>query len=203
MQYPGREDRFDEPPATDIGEVIDGVLVAIDGRIDRSVGLFGHSMGAAVAHAVADGLLRRGAPVEALFVSAHAPSDRADSAIHLLDDDELVAHLRSLGGTNAEVFEYPELLARVLPVVRNDYRLLAGGRATPIPPVPVPIVAYGADDDPLVPLPALDGWARLTTGGFRKRVFTGGHFYLAEVMAALAADVGRQLLTRPVARRGA
>lgn len=203
VQYPAREDRSADAPATRVDQLVDGVVGAVERHLDRPIALFGHSMGATVAHRVARALERRGVAIEALFVSASGPLDtRAPTAAHLLDDDGLLAHLRSLGGTHVEVFDHPELVARLLPIVRADYRLLATARR-PLPPLSAPIVAFGADDDPLASPADLSGWSRCTSGGFRRRIFPGGHFYLADEFRAVAGDMGRQLLAGTVVARGA
>ena len=52
VQYPGREDRIDEPPHVTMEQLADNLTEAVRVLFDRPVWFFGHSMGASVAHEV-------------------------------------------------------------------------------------------------------------------------------------------------------
>lgn len=189
VQYPGREDRFGEPPAASLADMAERI-VRDPGLLDgRRVALFGHSMGAAVAHEVA---LRLPGPDPArLIVSAREPvCHLAPGQVHLGDDQALRAELARLGGTSGLLFEDAELWALMAPVIRDDYRLTETYRPTRAGPLSCPVTAFAGLDDPeLTPGQAGD-WARATTGAFTLRTFPGDHFYLVpardQVLSALA-----------------
>lgn len=53
LQYPGREDRFNEAPATRLEDLSDGAALALRDFADAPLALFGHSLGAALAYETA------------------------------------------------------------------------------------------------------------------------------------------------------
>lgn len=175
VQLPGRENRRSEPLRTDlaalVGELLDDV------RLDRPYALFGHSVGASVAVAVADGAARRGLPApRRLFLSAHRPMTHPDPdfPIHRLDDDRLLAKLDSYGGLPA--FLDPELVALTLPVVRADLTLAETAGWLRAAQLDCPVTVIGGSSDATVPIGLLPAWRALTTGPFEITVLPGGHF---------------------------
>jgi len=200
VRYPGRQDRYAEPCVDRMDELADRVTEAVLGLADLPVALFGHSMGAAVAYEVTLRLeVRHGVRPTHLFVSGHtAPTrERTGRDLHERDDEAMLAGLRELGGMDPAVLEEPELLPLVLPSLRADLRLIetyrpnAGqnvGRR-----VGAPVTAYVGTSDPEVGAGDADAWRELTFGGFARRSFPGGHFYLMDHEAELLADVVERL----------
>lgn len=195
VQYPGRQDRRREPLIDSIPEIANQLVPVLEGLGSRPLILFGHSMGASVAFELARALA--GEPdsgeqvrVAGLIVSARgAPSIVRNFGIHRLDDDGLVAEVRALAGTSAEVLVDDELIRMVLPAIRNDYRaaeryVWGGG-----PPIAVAIVGMTGQRDPRVRPEDLDGWAEHTDGGFDLTVLPGGHFYLTEQVERTASVI--------------
>ncbi|MDU3291436.1 MAG: pyochelin biosynthesis editing thioesterase PchC, partial [Pseudomonas aeruginosa] len=87
LQYPGREDRFNEAPATCLEDLADGAALALRDFADAPLALFGHSLGAALAYETALRLENAGAPLRHLFVSAHpAPHRQRGGALHRGDE---------------------------------------------------------------------------------------------------------------------
>lgn len=201
VQYPGRHERFSEPCVTDADELVAAVLGALPVIEDgQALGLLGHSMGAVLAFETAHRLRDRGVPVTALFASArHAPStpwvgpDPAER-----DEAEILADTRWLGGMSDSVLASRELVEFVLPSLRGDYRLLAGYRyRARRAPLDCPLVTLVGDADPAVSPEDLLAWRRETAGDFRRHVLPGGHFYLDDRSAEVAALVGAALRDEP------
>jgi surfactin synthase thioesterase subunit len=199
VQYPGRQDRRQEPCVEDIETLADHIHAALLPRTDRPLALFGHSMGAVTAFEVARRLQRDPgvAPVR-LFVSGRrAPSSHRDESVHLRDDNGIIAELRSLSGTNTQILDDEELLQMVLPAIRADYRAIETYPGT-ADAVSCPITVLVGDDDPHVTTAEARQWKAHTTGGFDYQEFTGGHFYLTQHQARLNSLMSDQLL-RPAA----
>ncbi|MFH9554258.1 thioesterase II family protein [Streptomyces sp. NPDC051445] len=203
--YPGRQDRFHEPPVTGMAELADAVATALVPLADRPLAVFGHSMGAAVGYEAARLLrARHGIELSYLFVSAMVPPHRLRRrSRHLLSDAELAAELLAQGGTDAGVLADDELRALVLPAVRADYRVIETYRHDAgAEPLDTPVVAYHGLQDPAVTEAAVQEWRRHTRGTAEARSFPGGHFYLREARRALTADLRERLLAsaRPLTR---
>ncbi|GAA3737459.1 thioesterase II family protein [Streptomyces tremellae] len=198
VQYPGRQDRYAEPCVDDLDELAALVAEALrpgDGEQERPTAFFGHSMGATLAFAVArllEGAGTRG-PV-GLFASARkAPSVPEERRVHLLGDAEVVAELKSLGGTAAGALDDEELVRLVLPAVRSDYRALETYRPRPGERLGCPVTAVLGDADPRVCPAQAAAWAGHTRTDFWIRVLPGGHFYLNDQVEAVA-DLVRERL---------
>jgi surfactin synthase thioesterase subunit len=183
VQYPGRQDRRQEPLVPDIGELADRMSGVLRPLLSAGpVAFFGHSMGAVIAFEATRRLERDGGkgPV-ALFVSGRrAPSIVREESVHRGDDDAVIKEMRALSGTEAAVFADDELLRMILPALRSDYQAIETYRATPGASVRARIVALIGDADPRVSVFDARAWGEHTSGPFELHVFAGGHFYLSQ-----------------------
>ncbi|MFD4012205.1 thioesterase II family protein [Streptomyces albidoflavus] len=190
VQYPGRQERHDEPAVTDLHELADRTAEALlntDTGVPRI--FFGHSMGAILAYEVAQRLGERG-PAALLASGRPAPDRVRLTTSYLLDDAALVEQISWLGGTTEELLGNPEMRSLLLPVIRSDYQASETYRPRPDSvPLGCPLIALGGDEDPVAPLEDVQGWSRHTTGPFRLELLPGGHFYLLDHWAAVAGLV--------------
>ncbi|MEU7578414.1 alpha/beta fold hydrolase [Streptomyces sp. NPDC041068] len=196
VRYPGREDRIAEPCATSMREFVDAVTADLLPSADRPLALFGHSMGASVAHEVAHRLAsEHGRAPAALLVSARsAPHRLRRSGLGDLDDDALITHVRGRGAPSSAALDHPELRELALPVLRADYRMLDAyaGTAT-TRPLAVPVTAYYGEGDEGQSEPEAFAWSAVAGAGFAARGFAGDHFYLVPREAELLDDIATRL----------
>jgi surfactin synthase thioesterase subunit len=194
VQYPGRQDRSDEPQAADFTELVDRTTAALLPELDRPVALFGHSMGSLLAFEVVKRLEKAGIAPLVLFASAGVrPTDRRrQERLRSATDEQLLADLSGLAGTEARLLDNEDMRALFLPPLRADYRMLATYEFDGTT-VACPVVSLTGDNDQRVPVADAKAWAGHTTGRFDLRVFPGGHFYLADQWADVAGVIARRL----------
>ncbi|MFI0777848.1 thioesterase II family protein [Streptomyces sp. NPDC021212] len=204
VQYPGRQDRRWEPPATSVEELARSVATALRGTLERPVALFGHSMGGAVAFELARILEREGVTPVGLFVSARrAPSrHRYDPDARLPSDDEVKAEVRRLSGADAAILEDAGLLDAFLPVIRADYAVAGGYRGAADARVGCPVTVLVGDADPETTDEEARAWRDHTTGAFTLHRYPGGHFYIEQHRAAVIDVLADALLPVGTAAAG-
>ncbi|MDT0615402.1 thioesterase II family protein [Streptomyces lancefieldiae] len=196
VQYPGRQDRRLEEPATSLVALAEAIAEEWAPTTDEPYAFFGHSMGAVVAYETARLLAARGLPLpRRLFLSGRgAPGPRPSVHDQLSTDAEVLAAVRRLGGTSQAVLQDPELLELVMPVLRADYRALGSYAWRGGTPLEVPVTALVGNDDPVVTMQEAMEWGEHTRGDFALEVFPGGHFYLEEQLSCLASVLSAGLL---------
>lgn len=196
VELPGRGARMGEPLAEDFDWLIHQLCAEQGRRPAGHYALFGHSMGALLAHGMAQRLRALAQPLpRALFVSAcAAPARRdADRFAGKGSDDALVADLRKQGGTPEEVFGSPELMRITLDTLRADYRVCESFSYRPEPPLPVPIHAFGGRSDDIA-IDRMGAWRREAAGAFTLEWFAGGHFFIRGQEAQVLQAIVRELL---------
>jgi surfactin synthase thioesterase subunit len=195
VQYPGRQDRWPEPPLeslTTLADLVSEALLADPDR--RPLALFGHSLGATLAYEVVRRLERDGSlTVLGLFASARrAPSRYGEDPAHARDDAALLDELTATGGLDPDIRADPELLELVLPAIRADYVAIESYRHPPGPVPRCPITLLLGDQDPLVTAEEARQWRHHTEGEFETISLPGGHFYVNEHWPRIATLVERR-----------
>ncbi len=196
VHLPGRERRMREPLAIDPARIAEAVAEAAD----RPYAIFGHSMGARLGFEVVRELRRTGGPLPVrLYPSGinppHLPTAGPFAGLSKLDDEALLAGVVAGGGIPEAVVAVPELLSFFLPVLRADLTWVDDYTFTEGPPLPVPVVAFAGETDPVAPPSRMDGWHRHTAAGFTLHTLPGGHFFVTEQLPRVAALIEADLLS--------
>jgi surfactin synthase thioesterase subunit len=192
VQYPGRHERFAEPPAESVEELADAVAALMDDE----AALFGHSMGALVAFEVA-----RRRPVRHLFVSGAVPPPYFRLSDRLVrensSDSALIEEILGYGGTHAELLDDEAMRELILGPLRADYGALVRYRPQEAR-VAVPLtVLIGASDSRTTPETAAK-WAEQTTAGpIEQHVLPGGHFFHHDQPLEIAGIIAKTLGRHP------
>ncbi|GHC90361.1 thioesterase II family protein [Streptomyces flavofungini] len=203
VQYPGRQDRRAEPFAEDVTTLAAGVVDALAAFDDRPLFLLGHSFGALVAFESAR-LLEERAGLARLFASAAWPPS-ADWRAHaggVHSDEELLGHVRWLGGVPDALLDDPETVAEMTRLLRGDQEVLGRYQAADGAAVTAPLTVLLARDDPKNTAGQLADWERHTTGEYGLELLPGGHFALTEpgpTVVPLLTRVIREDLRRAAA----
>ena len=191
LQYPGRQDRRQEACITEISVLADRIAEQLMRLDDTPTLFFGHSMGATLAFEVAWRLeqLGRNAPRRLIVSARNAPGIARGEKVHERDDAGIIAEVRRLNGTESAVLADTEILLLAIPAIRGDYQAIETYSYTPGRIVNCPITAFAGDSDQRADIKDVDAWRHYTESDFRIRVFTGGHFYLASHLSAIAAEI--------------
>lgn len=186
VALPGRESRLQEPPVSQVEELIAELIPALLPLSDRPLVFYGHSLGALLAYAAACTLeTEHGRSLDHLIVSgrvaAHAPLPR--DAMHLLPDDQFIAALRELDGTPQEILDSPEMMRLLTPMLRADFTLNETFDRDPLHRLSCDMTAIGGLWDPHAPRAGLHQWRELTHGSFRLSMVPGNHFFIHSAQA--------------------
>ncbi|WP_432001095.1 thioesterase II family protein [Streptomyces sioyaensis] len=200
LQYPGRQDRRDEPCVTDLHVLADLLFDRLRQYADRPMAFFGHSMGALLAFEVTRRFERElnTSPV-ALFLSGRrAPSRHRDENVDLSSKESLLAEIRELSGTDPRLLGDDEMLEMIMEPLRADYQALGAYHFAPEPPVRCPVTVLTGADDPRTSQDEAAAWQEHTTGAFDLRVFPGGHFFISENVGDVTGFVAERLSAVPL-----
>ena len=190
VQYPQRADRLAEPAHRTVHDLALGLFQSAPWQSVGPLRLFGHSMGAVVAFEFARTAEERGAAVRKLWVSAGPPPCVvADMPELPTSDDRLLADIADLGGTDPELLADEEFSELLRTAVRADYE--AFNRYDPNPDVRIDadIHVLGGRDDHRIDTDVLRLWEKHTNGSFVMSLYDGGHFYVYDQIAAIAAQM--------------
>ena len=196
VQWPGREERYNETPFTSLTGLSRTVAGEMRPYLDKPYAIFGHSMGALVAFETARALRHAGARLPlALFLAAYpaATGPITRTPIHELPDREFIAEMRRMQGTPAAVLDNAELMAFLLPILRSDFQACDTYACVAEAPLDCPLFVYGGDADADVDRPSLERWREVTTGGFTLTMFPGTHFFVQSQSGQLLADIASRL----------
>lgn len=214
IQLPGRGGRMRESAETDYRVLVRDIADAVQGDGQRGTfALYGHSMGALLAYAVALELARRGAgQPECLFLSGCKPPHlpREQRHVAAMGDADFLEELRRMDGTPAVLLENEELMSLMLPTIKADFMLLdrwhrelaAGAQSAPVaqPVLSMPIVAMAGRRDQHCTIDDIGGWSGYTCGATETLEYNGGHFFLQTEEAGVAGDIRERI---DMQRRGA
>lgn len=200
IQLPGHGNRLREPLFDRLHPLVEELARQLSPYFDKPFAFFGHSMGALIGFELARLLRRQHQPQPAhLFVSGHrAPQKRKKEQRRTfeLPQAEFIEELRRLNGTPREVFEHPELIDLMTPILRADFAIAQTYEYADDSPLDCDLTAFGGLRDIDVTRDYLEAWESHTTGNFSVRMFPGDHFFLnthrAPLLQALSLELSRR-----------
>lgn len=198
VRLPGRGARAGESPYADMHDLVAALLPVMAERLGRSFALFGHSMGGAIAFEAARRLRREhGVEPRHLFISGRrAPHlGHTRRPIYNLPEPEFKRELRRLNGMPAELFDEPEIMELLLPLLRADVTLSQTYGCEARPSLTCPLTVYGGLLDTQDDRAGLEAWREHTSGAFNLRMFDGDHFFINTAQRELLGALESALLS--------
>jgi surfactin synthase thioesterase subunit len=216
IEPPGRLNRIDEEPVSDIDEFVRQAMAELQDKLDRPFVFFGHCLGGLTMYETTRQLLHTTSyRPQHLFVSGARPPDklvdqgdfeqqllrdlmqfadyRMNLPSHAQPDDVFAAIIRRFGILATEqLLDEPELRDLMLPVIRAEFRMANNYVFRPEPPWDIPITCFHAREDPYVTREHALGWGRFTDKRLRTHMRSGAHFAVAEDLAFITSVINRE-----------
>jgi surfactin synthase thioesterase subunit len=183
VELAGRGRRITDPLYNTIEEAADDVFQIIKYQLgDLPYAFFGHSMGALIAYNVAQKIREKKypGPSHIFFSGRGAPHIRRDDKepYHTMPHDEFKEKVLNLGGTPKELFEHPELMEILLPLLRSDFRLAwCYKHKDSNNPLDCDITVFTGKEEDLKN-EQIQEWDRHTNYQCTLYSFEGGHFFI-------------------------
>jgi len=190
VQLPGREERLGEPAFSRMDDLAEAAASALWPLADRPAVLFGWSMGAALAEAVARRWETAGRPPVLLIPAAHpAPHlPRLSPTLHALPSDAFWQAVAHIGGLPEEVLSCRELRDIMEPTLRADFAVIETRLPSPSR-LSCPIAAIAAEKDGTVTRESVVAWTAATTGVTSVTTVQGDHFAIRHNASAVISAV--------------
>ncbi len=198
IELPGRERRLSEPAFSDMGKLLDELVPVIEAARSpgRDFALFGHSMGGTIAFELTKRLRAsdRELPV-ALCISGRRAPQLAERfpLMHKLDENDFIKGLRAYGGTPEAVLQNSELMDIFVPLLRADFSLFETWPYQEAPPLPMPFLVFGGDEDPRALRTEIQAWNIHSAVDLRLRILPGGHFFLRDYEALMLRALSEEI----------
>lgn len=195
FEYPARGKKVHVPYPDNMQGLIEHIMKELNTILtnDEPCVLFGHSMGAFVAYEAARRLKGR---VRLMIVSGQtAPSKFDGIQINCDSRADVMDYIMSMGGSNMELFRYPQAEDFFLPIVQNDLRLVRGYYPEPLAEDEKPnaVAVLCGTNDTEVQKTDLLAWKQCALNFCGVKYFDGGHFYMNTQNYAVIAHINNLL----------
>jgi medium-chain acyl-[acyl-carrier-protein] hydrolase len=199
IQLPGRWNRRREPLLTRVSDASRSLADEITRLSPTPYALFGYSVGGLIAFETARILARDAKQQQprALIVAAiEAPTEKSGLPhLHMHSDAEFIRrHVhRYPGGIPQAVFDEPDLLAMLLPILKADMQMYETYEYAPGEALNCPIYTIAGEQDNLCSPSSMAGWKSETTGSFFAETVAGNHFFINGAVDKLRATISKAL----------
>lgn len=182
FQAPGKEDRISELPHNDLSTIVAEAADAIIAHNNKSIMLFGHSLGALIVYELVKKIELSGQNVSLAIVSGRNPPQKLSKMkpIAHLPDKEFISEVEQLDGTPNGVFEHPELLEIFLPILKADFKIAENYCNTQPKRIQSSLFVLSGKQDPWIDAKDLELWKHVTDGACEIKLFDGDHFFLRD-----------------------
>jgi surfactin synthase thioesterase subunit len=208
--YPGHGRRSSEPLLDTMENLVADLTTRAESagfcHKNTDWAIFGHSMGAVVAHAFIQKRIRQHLCLPAAFFASGArppmPSSAKTASVPLhgtalpkpsanLPKDLFWAKMAGYGGIPEEISTHPEIQDHFEQLLKLDFQAIETHTPDTIP-MDVPIHVFYGDQDRHV-VACLKEWSRFSVLQTRFYPFDGGHFFVLDHLPQIGEIMGRTL----------
>lgn len=186
VQYPLREQRMSTPMPSSVAELADDIVTEFGDAFRGTYAIWGHSMGSVIGYEVARRCQQRWDNPPLVFFSSGSSAPCESRFTRVADLDTAAGFndvLLRYGGVSAQNLHDPEFMKYFAPIIGADLRLLGTYRETTFEKLRCPIVLMEGRGDTVT----IDTWARYSDFPLEVTEFDGGHFFLDDHRADMAA----------------
>ena len=181
IEYSGHGFRFKEPLADTMDELVCDIIsqLKIDDA-DSDYLIFGHSMGGLLTWLVTNRIIRDAKKrPQKIILSAIEPPDLLDTNRYnrFRSDDEIVSFIKKYERLSEKRIHNSFFLQSMIPIIKNDYRLLSEYIYDDDGPLDIPVVCISSLEDSLMKHEKMGGWAKLARN-VKFIDVNGDHFYI-------------------------
>jgi len=197
VQLPGHEHLFMDAPLTNVDDVtsyLTSNLSILNNEVAEATELviFGHSLGAILAHAFAR-TLALDKPCLLVVSGSPAPTRPRLQRSADLSDDEFLSQVRVLSGYDHPALQDAEMRELLLPALRADVKMHEEYDLKPPFQVGMPIVSVRGNRDTLVSREDAMFWHDFTRLSFQYVEVEGDHMYMMKDISSLLEIFGQDL----------
>jgi medium-chain acyl-[acyl-carrier-protein] hydrolase len=181
LHLAGREHRFSEPLEKNLAIVVRQLAQQLTVNGNEPYALYGHSMGSLLGFELIRYLVRNKLPLPVHFFAAArgAPALSGEyQRFSRFSDIDFIQHIKAFGGLPEKILANEEIMAMVLPILRNDFDLLDDYQYFEGDPLPVPITTFHGENDSTVRLSWVLAWRYETSREYYHHKIEGNHFFL-------------------------
>ena len=197
IELAGRGERNKEPFCKNFKELLLDISIQITNNHLEKYAFFGHSMGALIAYEIMYQLLNQGfpPPIHIFFSGSNPPSHKSDIFFKQLNENDLINELKKIGGISETIFEYPELVEVILPIIQADYKVMNTYNFTSqIKKMKNDVTIILGENDSTIIYEEIAKWRLLTIGKCSIYFMKGEHFYINSNLKDLLKLIELKLL---------
>jgi len=204
IQFPGREERGDEKPYTNVNNLIKKLAEVMEPLLTTPVAFYSHSSGSWIALELVR-YLRDNLDVHPVkFMvggakAAHLESDfqflkaiQPDEVYKDKNISNIKGHLRSLEISDS-ILENDQVFNEMLPSLRADILLGKNYDYNEAAPLDCPIVAFAGKDDSVFNEEQIKEWEKHSTSDFSFNWVEGGHMFCRDSKEELLETIKEEL----------
>lgn len=193
-EAPGKGRRIKEPLLKNLYLIAEEYYRQFKPAINGNYALYGHSMGAYLAHIITQRIHEDKLPLpkHIFLTSKIAPSRNYNKKRSIMTNDQFIAHLKELKGMPDAILRNEELLQIFLPMIRTDFDAIDNYKYLKGKAYPVDMSTFCGSNENVEDEDITD-WKKETSGSFEFRRFTGDHFWIFDHLPELCGFINETL----------